>query len=84
MVQLKDIVNEASRLYIVFELAASDLKKLMDEYSTPLAPELVRSYTTQMLRGLAYCHSRGIMHRDIKPENIMFVNDARDVKNPNR
>ena len=26
VVQLKDIVNEANRLYIVFELASSDLK----------------------------------------------------------
>lgn len=76
VVQLKDIVNEANRLYIVFELASSDLKKLMDEYSTPLAPELVRSYTLQMLRGLAYCHSRGIMHRDIKPQNLLVTKDG--------
>ena len=48
----------------------------MDEYSTPLAPELVRSYTTQMLRGLAYCHSRGIMHRDIKPQNLLVTKDG--------
>ena len=76
VVQLKDIVNEANRLYIVFELASSDLKKLMDEYSTPLAPDLVRSYTTQMLKGLAYCHSRGIMHRDIKPQNLLVTKDG--------
>ena len=76
VVQLKDIVNEANRLYIVFELASSDLKKLMDEYTTPLAPELVRSYTLQLFRGLSYCHSRGIMHRDIKPQNLLVTKDG--------
>ena len=37
-----------------------------------------------LLLALDEIHSLGILHRDIKPENIMFVNDARDVKNPNR
>ena len=71
VVNIKDIVNTTGRLYIVFELAHLDLKKLMDEYPGPLEPELVRSYTCQILKGLAYCHSHGVMHRDLKPQNLV-------------
>jgi len=44
-----------------------------------LSENVVRNYTRQMLNGLIYLHSKGIIHRDIKPANVL-VDERGTVK----
>lgn len=42
----------------------------------PVAPEDAVTTATQIARGLAAAHARGIVHRDIKPGNVMLAVDG--------
>lgn len=40
----------------------------------------IRYYIYEILLGLDYCHSLGIMHRDIKPHNVMIDHEQRQLR----
>ena len=37
---------------------------------------MIRIYLTQILNGLDYLHSKGVIHRDIKGANILIDNNG--------
>ena len=65
IVTLENVVLENCRFYLAFELMEGDLKKQMMALPAPhaLPASLTRSYCQQVLSGLAFIHSRGVMHR---------------------
>lgn len=74
VVNLKDVLMEESRLYLIFEFLSMDLKKYMDTLpqGKMMNPELVRSYMYQITSAMLFCHRRRVLHRDLKPQNLLI------------
>jgi serine/threonine protein kinase len=83
IVQVYDFDVEFDYYYMVMELLEGDtLKVRLNEYRAhgermPLG-EILR-VTLDILEGLAYAHSEGIVHRDIKPANILLTRRGQAV-----
>jgi len=59
------------KLYIYLEyVSGGSIHKLLQEYGQ-LGEPAIRSYTHQILSGLAYLHAKNTVHRDIKGANIL-------------
>ena len=49
-------------------------------FMTQLTNDDVQYYIYEILKGLDYCHSMGIMHRDIKPQNVMIDHKQKKLR----
>ena len=70
-------------LNIVMDFIPETVYRVMKHYvkmkqSVPVL--LVKLYSYQMFRGLAYIHALGICHRDIKPQNLLVDPSTHTLK----
>lgn len=78
LISLEDIyVSPLEDIYFVTELLGTDLQRLLQ--ARPLEKQFVQYFLYQILRGLKYVHSAGVVHRDLKPSNIL-INENCDLK----
>jgi cyclin-dependent kinase-like len=71
IVRLKDAFRKNVTPYLVFEYLEDNLLEVVERSPKGLPEESMRLLVYQLLRGVAYLHSLGLLHRDIKPENVL-------------
>ena len=78
VMRIFDAFENHSDIYIVSEfMEGGELAKRAG--NRLLRENEVCKIMSQILKGLAYCHSLGVAHRDLKPENAMYENKDADA-----
>lgn len=77
IVNIYDVVDEASLHYIVMELIEGiTLKNYISKKGFLDSKEAI-GVAIQVAQGIAAAHAQGIIHRDIKPQNIIIARDGK-------
>lgn len=71
IVKCLDVVYTPKKVCIIYEFMDMTLHRFLCRKS-PMEPELIRSYSYQILCAIAYMHAHHYLHRDIKPENLLI------------
>ncbi|KAH9488302.1 Serine/threonine-protein kinase stk11 [Bulinus truncatus] len=78
VIQLNDVMynEEKQKMYIVMEYCACELQEMLESVPSKKFPIWqAHGYFCQLIDGLEYLHSHGIVHKDIKPGNLLVTND---------
>lgn len=74
----KDLDN-FNELNYVFEYCTQNLMNIIRYNAETMNDDHIRYLTYEIMKGVLFIHSKGVIHRDLKPLNIL-VNEKWDVK----
>jgi len=80
IVTIYDADEERGEFFIIMELIEGEsLKEILQKQGKfPIKTAVVLA--GQVLKALAYAHTKGIVHRDIKPANLLWAKSDKQVK----
>ncbi|KAJ8387786.1 hypothetical protein AAFF_G00150870 [Aldrovandia affinis] len=79
VIQLVDVLynEEKQKMYMVMEYCVCGMQEMLDSVPEKRFPVFQsHGYFCQLLDGLEYLHSQGIVHKDIKPGNLLLTTDG--------
>lgn len=72
IITLKDVIIQPNSLTLIQEYLDYTLRFLLNRSKKRLNPDLIKSYSFQLLCGIYVLHTHRIIHRDLKPENLLL------------
>uniref|UniRef100_A0A1B6EF04 Serine/threonine-protein kinase STK11 n=1 Tax=Clastoptera arizonana TaxID=38151 RepID=A0A1B6EF04_9HEMI len=79
VISLVDVIykEEKQKMYIIMEYCVGGLQDMLESIPSKKFPIWqAHGYFCQLMDGLEYLHSHGIIHKDIKPSNLLLALDG--------
>lgn len=78
VIKLFDVLynEEKQKMYMIMEYCAGGLQEMLESAPDKKFPLFqAHFYFVQLIDGLEYLHSQGIIHKDVKPGNLLITTD---------
>ena len=77
VVELIDVGEDITGVYLVFALAGVDMRKHLQERGAP-THGATRSIWAQLAHGISHIHGHGVIHRDLSLKNILVAGECEE------